>query len=133
MNIHRQDFYDTVSERTVVSDFNSETQKINQFEIIYLALNALNEAAKTKPTYRQVEKILQQILWPQTYGVIKTAEAICNNHLKKILESYMTSDSSSDNIDPKSLNIGDCLAVLLQLGELKPPLKRQPARFSSPS
>ena len=119
MNIQRQEAYKANTEVSLNTVFKKEgTSPENQFELIHMALNALKEATKEKPTSRQVEKILEQVLWPETRNLVKTAEAICNDHLKKILATYLMIGDDATEVDPKNMNIGDCLSTLLQLGEL---------------
>jgi hypothetical protein len=119
MNIQRQETYKATSAVNFNTVFKKEEiNPENQFELIHMALNALKDATKKKPTHRQVEKILQQVLWPETRNLVKTAEAICNDHIKKILKSYLNTDDSAFEVDPKRMNIGDCLSTLLQLAEL---------------
>ncbi len=121
MNFQRQETYKAISGVSLDSVFKTEKEiprSESHFELIHMALKALNEAAKEKPTHRQVEKILEQVLWPETRGLIKKAEAICNEHLKKILASYLMTGTEAGELDPKNMNIGDCLSTLLQLGEL---------------
>ncbi len=119
MNIYAQENYNSVSETSGDRFYKQEkTNAENQFELVYLALNALKDATNKRLKSGQVENILSQVLWPETRNLIEKAEAICNAQMKKILASYLLTEDDAVEVNPNANNLGKCLSTLLLLGEL---------------